>query len=629
MTITFFLGALLVLAASAAHGAEWPYHAADAKSSKYAPLAQIDGDNFARLQEVWRYTAPDSVLAVREGLWTHANKGTPLMVDGVLYYGSPFNILCAVNPTSGAELWTFDPQAWKDRGDFWGFSRGIAYWESGDKQRIFYGTASDRLYSIDIATGRPDPAFGAGGFVDLGQGLRRHIDRSRYCITAPPIVCRDVVVVGSAIADWHGRPPDKYSTPGDVRGFDAHTGEQVWVFQTVPQAGEYGNDTWESEAWQTYGQANVWAAMSADDELGYVYLPVSGTTHNHYGGKRPGANLFSQTLVCLKAATGERVWHYQLIHHGLWNYDPPAAPVLADIEVEGKAIKALALVSKQAFCYVLDRTTGAPVWPIKERTVPASQIPGEQSWPTQPFPSKPAPYDRQGLQEHDLIDFTPELREKARAILQKYAHGPLFTPPSEKGTLVLPGGLGGSDWSGAALVPGENVLYVPSRTQPAVVRLERTFSDYASFKGHAESVEGLPLTKPPYGRITAIDLDTGEHVWMRPVGQGPVNHPALRDLALPALGWFHYNFVLATETVLVVVSHQPAQWGDLSDDDFVERGPYLRAFDLKTGAVLGEMEFPGIPNGNPISYLADGCQYLVFPINSDDGVPQLLGLSLP
>ena len=373
--------------------------------------------------------------------------------------------------------------------------------------------------------------------------------------------------------------------------------------------------------------------MSADDELGYVYLPVSSTTHNHYGGERPGANLFSQTLVCLKAATGERVWHYQFIHHGLWNYDPPAPPVLVDIEVQGKAIKALALVSKQAFCYVLDRTTGEPVWPIQEREVPQAKTPGEQSWPTQPFPSKPAPYDRQGLQEDDLIDFTPELREKALAILEKYEHGPLFTPPSEKGTLVLPGGLGGSDWSGAALVPKENVLYVPSRTRPDIVRLEkveglRAFSDYAFFMDDSEYVDGLPLTKPPYGRITAIDLDTGEHVWMSPVGKGPINHKALRDLDLPAMGWFHYNFILATETVLVVVSQRPGWWGDVSDA-FVEKGPYLRAFDLDTGAVLAEMEFPGQPNGSPISYMADGRQYIVFPINSDEWVPQLLALALP
>ena len=567
MTITarktrLCVGALLILAGGAARGEEWPYYAADAKSSKYAPLSQIDGRNFAQLQEVWRYAAPDSAIAAAEDIWTRANKGTPLVVDGVLYYGSPFNILCAVDPISGAEQWTFDPRAYEDRGDFWGFARGIAYWQSGDKKRIFYGTASDRLYSIDVQTGQPDPEFGAGGFVDLGKGLRRRIDRSRYCITSPPIVCRDVVVVGSGITDWHDRPPAKYSTPGDVRGFDAHTGEQVWVFQTVPQEGEYGNDTWENDAWQTHGQANVWSAMSADDELGYVYLPVSSTTHNHYGGERPGANLFSQTLVCLKAATGERVWHYQLIHHGVWNYDPPAPPILADIKVEGKAIKALALVSKQAFCYVFDRTTGEPVWPIKEREVPQSKTPGEQSWPTQPFPSKPAPYDRQGLQEDDLIDFTPELREKARAILKKYEHGPLFTPPSEQGTLVLPGGLGGSDWSGAAFVPKENVLYVPSRTRPDIVRLEkveglRAFSDYAFFEDDAEYIDGLPLTKPPYGRITAIDLDTGEHVWMSPVGKGPVKHEALRGLDLPAMGWFHYNYVLATETVLVVVSHKP------------------------------------------------------------------------
>jgi quinoprotein glucose dehydrogenase len=531
-------------------------------------------------------------------------------------------------------LWTFDPQAWQLDEGFRGILRGIAYWSDGDKRRIFYGTSTDRLYSIDITTGKPDPNFGQGGFVDLGQGLRRRIDRLRYCVTSAPTVCRNVVVVGAGITDWHDRPPAKYSTPGDVRGFDAHTGEQLWVFQTVPQEGETGNDTWENDAWKTYGQTNVWAAMSADDELGYVYLPVSSTTHNHYGGERPGANLFSNSLVCLEAKTGKRVWHYQFIHHGVWNYDLPAPPVLADIEVNGKPIKAIAQISKQAFCYVLDRVTGEPVWPIKEKKVPKSKTPGEKTWPTQPIPSKPAPYDRQGLEEDDLIDFTPQLRQKAIAILEKYRHGPLYTPPSEKGTMVLPGGLGGSDWSGAGLEPNTNVLYVPSRTRPDIVRLQkvegpRSFSAYAFFMDDEEYVDGLPLTKPPYARITAIDLDTGEHVWMSPVGRGPVKHEALRDMDLPDLGWFHYNFVLVTRTILVVASQKPHWWGNLGRDSFVEQGPYVRAFDLETGTVLAEMELPGNPNGSPITYMADGRQYIVFPVNDDNWVPQLVALSLP
>ena len=624
----------ILLLAGALAAQEWPHYAGDAQSSKYSPLAQIDGGNFADLREAWRYTPPDSLIAEREGQWTNTNKGTPLVVGGVLYYASPFNILCAVDPTSGEELWTFDPKAWELDEGYRGTLRGIAYWESGDKRRIFYGTATDRLYSIDIGTGEPDPAFGEGGFVDLGKGLRRRIDRDRYCVTSAPVVCRDVVVVGAGIMDWHDRPPSKYSTPGDVRGFDAHTGEQRWVFETVPQEGEAGNETWENDAWKTYGQANVWAAMSADEELGYVYLPTSSTTHNHYGGERPGANLFSNSVVCLEASTGKRVWHYQMIHHGVWNYDLPAPPVLADITVDGKPVKALAQVSKQAFCYVLDRVTGEPVWPIKEKKVPQSKTPGEQSWPTQPMPSRPAPYDRQGLQEDDLIDFTPALREKALAILQKYEHGPLFTPPSEKGTLVLPGGLGGSDWSGAALVPASNTLYVPSRTRPDVVRLEkvegaRAFSDYAFFMDDLESVDGLPLSKPPYGRVTAIDLNSGEHRWMSPVGRGPVRHEALRDLDLPDLGWFHYNYVLATRTVLVVASARPYWWGDLGRDAFVEDGPRLRAFDLDSGAVLAEMELPGNPNGSPISYVSDGRQYIVLPVNNDNWTPQLVALALP
>ncbi len=631
---------LLLLASGPAPGWEWSSYAADPASTRFAPLSQIDGGNFHQLREVWRYTAPDKAIAAAEGLRTHANKGTPVVADGVLYYGSPFNVLCAVDPATGEELWTFDPRAWEAHG-FSGISRGVAYWRSGPVKRVFYGTASDRLYSIDAETGRPDPAFGDGGFVDLGEGLRRPIDRESYCVTSPPIVCRGVVVVGAGIADWHAQPPEEYSTPGDVRGFDARTGEQVWVFHTVPQEGEPGNETWENEAWRNFGQANVWSAMSADEELGYVYLPTSATTHNYYGGDRPGANLFSQSLVCVEAATGRRVWHYQMVHHGLWNYDLSAPPVLADITVGGRRIKALAQVSKQAFCYVLDRTTGEPVWPIEEGPVPVSKTPGERSWPTQPFPTRPAPYDHQGLQEENLIDFTPELRRKALDHLREYEHGPLFTPPSEKGTLVLPGGQGATDWNGAALVPGTNVLYVPSRTEPDVVRVEKVgglealvrpfrASDYASFKWDDPFVDGLPLTRPPYGRVTAIDLDTGEHLWMSPVGRGPVNHPALRGLDLPPLGWFDRSFPLATETVLVLATGFPRGLERPGAEAFVEPGPRLRAFDLETGAVLAELKLRDNPGGSPISYMVDGRQYLVIPINGyDSWAPQLLALALP
>ena len=507
-------------------------------------------------------------------------------------------------------------------------------------KRVFYGTADDRLYSIDAETGRPDPTFGQGGFVDLGEGLRRPIDRERYCVTSPPIVCRGVVVVGAGIVDWHSEPPEEYSTPGDVRGFDARTGEQLWIFHTVPQEGEPGNESWENDAWRGFGQANVWSAMSADEELGYVYLPTSAATHNYYGGDRPGANLFSQSLVCVEAATGKRVWHYQMIHHGLWNYDLSAPPVLADITVDGRRIKALAQVSKQAFCYVLDRTTGEPVWPIEERPVPASKVPGERSWPTQPFPTRPAPYDFQGLQEEDLIDFTPELRRRALEHLHRYEHGPLFTPPSERGTLTLPGTQGATDWNGAALVPGTNVLYVPSRTEADVVRVEREgpfdallrpfrASDWSSSKWDYPFVDGLPLTRPPYGRVTAIDLDTGEHLWMSPVGEGPVNHPALRDLDLPPLGWFDRSFPLATETVLVLATSWARGMASPGFEAFVDPWPRLRAFDLETGAVLAEVRLRDQPGGNPISYMADGRQYLVVPINGwRSGAPQLLALAL-
>ena len=629
----YAISALLIFCDESARSDEWRYYAADASSSKYAPLSQISADNFNRLQEVWRYEPPDGALARNGDASNFNNKGTPLMADGVLYYASPLNILCALNPISGEELWTFDPLAWQKREEFLGILRGIAYWSSGGTKRIFFGTSTERLYSIDAETGEPDPQFGENGYVDLGKGLRRDIDRHRYGVSSPPIVCRDVVVVGSGIEDWHGRPPTEFSSPGAVRGFDARNGEQVWIFRTLPQPGEFGNETWENEAWKTYGQANVWSAMSADHELGYVYLPVSSATHNHYGGERPGANLFSNSLVCLEAATGRRIWHYQFIHHGLWNYDPPAAPVLADIEIDGRPIKAIAQVSKQAFCYVLNRVTGLPVWPIEEKQTPQSTIEGERSWPTQPLPERPAPYDLQGLQEDDLIDFTPELRNKALATIANYEHGPLFTPPSEQGTILVPGMLGGSDWTGAALAPEKNILYVPSRTHPFIVSLaklsdEHGLSAHASFiKGH-EYIDGLPLTKPPYGRVTAIDLETGEHLWTRAIGRGPILHEKLRDLDLPDLGWFQNNYAIVTHTMLLVSSQRPYWWGNLGQENFVERQPYLRAFDLDTGDILAEMPLAGDPGGNPISYMVGERQYLVFPINDDHGVPQLLALTL-
>ena len=316
------------------------------------------------------------------------------------------------------------------------------------------------LIALDAETGKPIPGFGQNGRVDLTKGLRRPFDRALYNVSSPPVICRDVAVVGATVLDSFavGKMPLKAMPPGDVRGFDVRTGEQKWVFHTIPQAGEFGNETWDNDSWKTTGNTNVWTMMSADEALGYVYLPISTPTNDYYGGHRYGDDLFAESLVCLNAETGERVWHFQILHHGLWDYDLPAAPNLVDITVDGKEIKAVAQVTKQAFCFVFDRVTGEPVWPIEERPVPQSDVPGEKSSATQPFPTKPAPFDRQGLTHDDLIDFTPTLRKQAISIIEGYNDGPLYTRPTEKGTIAMPGIIGGANWAGAAVDPENGVI---------------------------------------------------------------------------------------------------------------------------------------------------------------------------
>ena len=632
---------LLALCATAvgAQSTDWPYYAGDAFSRRHTPAQQVDRTNFDRLSIAWRYTPPDRAIAESGARGYDNNRGTPLKVGDVLYYGSPFNILCAVDARSGRELWTFDPGVWREGVGFVGNLRGIAYWSDGQVERLFFGTASDKLFSIDARTGQPDPDFGEGGYVDVLQGSDRPVDPDITGVTSPPIVCDGVVVVGSAMNDWRFRSPPSYTPPGDVRGFDARTGQMRWIFHTIPRDGEVGADTWEGGANARFGAANVWAAMSADDELGYIYLPVSTPSHDFYGGERPGDNLFGDSLVCLKAATGERVWHYQLIHHGLWDYDPPAAPVLMDVVVDGDLRKVVAQVTKQAFCYVFDRATGAPIWPIEERPVPASSADGERASPTQPFPSKPAAFDRQGMTVDDLIDFTPELKAEAQEILARYDHGPLYTPPSERGALVVPGLIGGADWAGAAADPQRSVLYVPSHTLPSIVRLgpprRGRNSRYAAYTDErVHGPQGLPLTKPPYGRITAIDMRTGDHLWMRALGRGPVDHPALRELDLPELGWGVRAFVLSTPTLLLAAMQNPREdggrrgWGR-RDDPWLESGAALRAFDPSTGASIGQVALPDDPHGNLMSYMIDGRQYIVVPIGSNHRAPELIGLALP
>jgi len=389
---------------------DWPYYGSDAASTKFSALDQIDSTNVEQMRIIWRWRSPDWELFDTEEVLIDAspNESTPIAINGVLYTITPLSVVVALDGATGKEIWSFDSQAWKDSSN-WSVARGVSYWSDGDSdaptERIIFGTASAYLYALDARTGEPDPEFGTAGRVDLTQGLYRPVDRWSYSVTSPPVICKDVIIVGSFVSDQPFEPP-QFTPPGDVRGFDVRTGELLWTFHSAPREGEFGNDTWENESWKTAGRNNSWSIMSADHELGYVYLPFGVPNNNYYGGNRPGDNLYGGSLVCLDARTGERVWHFQISHHDIFDYDVPAAPILLDVIVDGKPVKAVVQTTKQAMCFVFDRVTGEPLWDIVEREVPQSTIPGEKTSPTQPFPTRPAPFDQVGLTEDDLIDFT-------------------------------------------------------------------------------------------------------------------------------------------------------------------------------------------------------------------------------
>lgn len=440
---------LLVLTPVAAQVEEtdWSVTTGSNASQRYAPLDQIDASNVSRLERLWTWTSPDVALVAEDPKFKSRrmrpgnHQASPLKLGDRLYTTSPLYQITALDPGSGATLWSYDPEGYSSgRPTNLGFThRGAAHWTDGTGQvppRLFYATGDARLRAVDALGGEPVGDFGDGGAVDLTLGLRREVSRRKYTVSSPVTVCQDVVVVGSSISDVPTHPE---APPGDVRGFDARTGEQLWIFQSIPQPGEVGHETWEDGSWEYTGNANVWTLMSADEDLGLVYLPFGTPTNDWYGGHRLGDNLFSESLVAVDCRTGKRRWHFQMVHHGLWDYDLPTSAILGDFEVEGRRVKAAMQLSKQGFLYVFDRETGEPVWPIEERPVPQTGIVGERTSPTQPFPTQPPPFERQGLSEEDLIDFTPELLAEARRILQKHHYGPLYTPPSEKGTLNLPG----------------------------------------------------------------------------------------------------------------------------------------------------------------------------------------------
>ena len=611
---------------------DWMHYGNDPGHTKYAPLDQINRENVADLEVNWIWESIDNqAVAERPQHVPSGFKATPITRNGTIYVSTPLGFIAAIDAQTGQQKWAFNTFTWEHgRPANNGFNhRGVTFWEkptaNGTEPRIIMPTANAFLWSIDAETGEPDLSFGVNGKTDLTLGLGREVDRSMIAHSAAVPIVGNTVIIGSVVYDqpMFDMVPEKLTDlpPGHVRGFDLNTGQQKWIFHTIPQPGEFGNDTWLDDSWEVTGATNIWTMISVDPELGYAYLPVGNPGNDFYGGQRLGDNLFGTSLVAVDTETGERVWHYQIVHHELWDYDPPAAPTLVDITVDGRDIKAVAMVTKQAFIYVFDRITGEPVWPIVERPVPVSSVPGERAAPTQPFPTKPAPFDQQGISEETLIDFTPELRQEALEIISEFEYGGLYTPPSLAGTITLPGGTGGAEWTGAAFDPETSMYYIPSVTSPIVIQLvanNPTETDFVYMRGGIRNVNGpsgLPITKPPYGRISAVNLNTGEYEWVRANAEGI--RQQIIDMGIPdpgPVGVVNLAPLLVTKTLLFQA--------------ITDGVPILRAMNKATGETIAEIELPAIPQGAPMTYMVDGKQYIAISCGGGADA-KMVTLSLP
>ncbi len=610
---------------------QWRVYGGDPGHTRYAPLDQIDAGNVADLEVAWSWTArnygPNPLVR---------SQTTPLYVDGVLYAtAGQRRAVVALDAGSGETLWMWT----MDEGERLADAprpnpgRGVAWWSDGaGDDRVLVMTPGYHLVALDAATGVPVEGFGASGTIDLHDG---HRVRDGVPISgsigssSPPTVVGDVVVVGSA-QHVGLRPPSRINTPGDVRGYDVRTGELLWTFHTIPEPGEEGHDTWLEGSAEYTGNAGVWAPISFDAETGYVYLPTEAATGDYYGGHRPGANLFSTSLVALDARTGRKVWHQQIIHHDIWDWDNPTFPILGDVTVDGVERKIVAQLTKQGFTYVFDRVTGEPIWPIVETAVPQTDVPGEWTSPTQPIPTLPVPYERQGFSEDDLIDFTPEILQRAQEAAAAYRMGPIFSPPSLRdapdgtnGTLSLPSTLGGANWEGGAFDPESGMLYVGSQTTASVLQLvpggERSDMDYVFGFARADVAPGVPIVKPPWGRITALDLKDGSMAWMVPNGDTP-DHVAQRlgidPELIPRTGKVSRAGLLVTRSLLFA--------GEGASGD-----PILRALDKATGETIAEIELPGAQTGLPMTYMHEGRQYVVLSVGGGGESAELVAFALP
>lgn len=683
MLVTACAAMTLMAQTSSTRNGEWPQYTGDLKGTRYSPLTQIDASNFNKLEVAWRFKT--DALGPRP---EYKLEGTPLEVKGVVYAtaGTRRSVV-ALDAKTGELIWTHSYREGKRAAiaprQLSG--RGLSYWSDGKgDDRILYITTGYRLIALNAHTGAMIPSFGQNGVVDLkvgvvyGTGQQIDLETGEIGVHSTPVVVKDMAIIGSSMKE--GQTAETHNnTKGLVRAFDVRTGKLIWTFNTIPRPGEFGNDTWENNSWAVNGNTGVWSQITVDEELGLVYLPVESPTSDWYGGERPGNNLYGESLVCVDLKTGKRKWHYQVVHHPIWNYDLSSAPILVDINVNGKTVKAVALPGKQAFLYVFDRVTGQPVWPIEERPVPQSDVPGEKTSPTQPFPTKPPAYARNFVKvPDDLIDFTPEMRAQALDLVSRYKVQGMFTPPvigdpkGLLGAINLGNGTGGTNWSGAAYDPETHVFFGQAQAAAlSAISLREPppgFSDIRFVSGRRDqpfriaegpgfgsaadapqaqqqrpapgaqppaapqggqgglAVQGLPLLKPPYGVITAVNLDRGEIDWQVPYGETPDNvrnHPALKGKDIGNTGQLGSVAVLVTKTLIVVGDSQ------LTTSDKHPRGAMLRAYEKATGKEVGELFMPAPQSGSPMTYQVDGKQYIIVAISGGNYSGEYVAYSLP
>ncbi len=591
---------LFLLALSpTASAQEWRFYGGDPGGTRSSPLKQINRQNVKNLKRAWTYHIGEVDRGGNETDRHHIApfESTPIVIDGVLYFSTPSNRVIALDAESGREIWQFDPQAGRARSRQFFQHRGVAYWQSkkGDDRRILYGTFDGWLIALDAKTGKPCKDFGKNGEVNLRAGIADAYPGAEYSVTSPPAIYQDLVITGAAVPEYPSKGPS-----GEVRAFDVRSGKLVWTFHTIPQPGELGHESWEGDSWKDRTGANVWSVMSVDVERGLVFLPVGSASYDFYGADRKGLDLFSNCLVALDAASGKLVWYYQMVHHDIWDYDLPAQPVLTTVRHDGREIPAVTQVTKMGFVFTFDRLTGKPLFPVEERPVPKSDVPGEATWPTQPFPAKPPPLVRQSLSETEISGVTPESNRYCKELFHSLANHGMYTPYGRELTLVMPGTLGGANWSGASFDHASGYLFVNANELGAVGAMEPQAAD-APVRYRRGSKEGeyarfwdehqWPCQKPPWGTLNAVDLNAGEIVWKVPLG--------VVDELKTATGTPNLGGTIVTDGGVVFI-------GATIDSRF-------RAFDTRTGKELWAGDLEASAHANPITYMGkkSGKQFIV------------------